>query len=76
MARRANRYAKHDARAWRDLSDAQLRAWFDGLGNDRVRTGRMKGVIKLRSAKLGDRILDELERRRGYPQWLDTLTDF
>lgn len=59
MSKRA--WVEHFARH----TDDQLRAAFDDLTNDRVKTGRRKGIVKVRAAKYGDRILDELKRRRG-----------
>lgn len=55
-------------RAWvqhfERMTDDQLRDAFDGLDKNRVKTGRKKGCVTMRAAKYGDRILDELKRRR------------
>jgi len=63
---RKARAAKAFAKLYASHTDEQLQTIFDSLDKpeNRVKSGRSKGCVKVRVAEFGDEILDELRRRR------------
>ena len=55
---------RHEIKQFAVYSDEQLESIFANIGKSPFHRVKTTGFVKLRFAKYGDRILDELKRRR------------